>query len=104
MKLLISLEPNVVGKSFISTILLISELVKADGIFLKSTFPLVLVVVVVVVVFCWKLLISLEPKVVGKSFISTIFLISELVKADGILLKSTFPVVLVVVVVVVVFC
>ena len=60
--------------------------------------------VVVVVVFCWKLLISLEPKVVGKSFISTIFLISELVKADGILLKSTFPVVLVVVVVVVVFC
>ena len=56
-----------------------------------------------VVVFCWKLLISFEPKVFGKSFISTIFLISELVKAVGIFLKSTFPVVFVTVVVVVVW-
>ena len=71
LKLLISLEPKVAGKSFISTILFTSEEVKAVGKFLKSTFPVVLVVVVVVV--CWKLLISFEPKVGGKSFISTIF-------------------------------
>ena len=73
LKLLISFEPKVVGKSFISTIFLISEEVKALGIFLKSTFPVVLVVVVVVVVVCLKLLISLEPKVAGKSFILIIF-------------------------------
>ena len=87
------------GKSFISTILFTSEEVKAVGKFLKSTFPVVLVVVVVVV--CLKLLISLEPKVAGKSFISTILFTSEEVKAVGKFLKSTFPVVLVVVVVVV---
>ena len=99
LKWLISLEPKVAGKSFISMILLICEEVNASGIFLKSTFPVVLVVVVVVV--CLKLLIWFDPNVSGKSFISIIFLISEEVKASGISLKFTLPVVLVVVVVVV---
>ena len=94
LKFLISLEPNVAGKSFISIIFWIVEEVNPVGIFVKSTFPVVWVVVVMV--FCWKLLIVLDPIVSGKSFISTIFLISELVNVVGI-----FPIVSVFVVVVV---
>ena len=78
LKLLIFEEPNVSGKSFISTIFLICEDVKLPDKLFKSAFPVVLVVVVVVV--CLKLLIFEEPNVSGKSFISTIFLICEDVK------------------------
>ena len=101
LKLLIFDEPNVSGKSFISTIFLICEDVKLPGKLFKSTFPVVLVVVVVVV--CLKLLIFDDPNVSGKSFIFIILFICSEVKFDGKLFKSIFPVASVFVVVVICF-